>query len=92
MEVLVAETLCLAPGNVHGGIVSVGGLTVGSTVTYKAQNKYRHVGGDLVRTCRVDQLWTRVEPVFRGIAISLSPSLSLPISISFFLSFSVLIR
>ncbi|KAI0238242.1 hypothetical protein LSAT2_011135 [Lamellibrachia satsuma] len=64
---ICAQTTCLTPANVIGALVSIGNLTVGSNVTYRAQNTYRHVGGDLVRTCREDKLWTGEQPVFKEI-------------------------
>ena len=63
---LIVETTCLTPANVIGALVSIGNLTVGSNVTYRAQNTYHHVRGDLVRTCREDELWTGKQPVFQG--------------------------
>ncbi|KAI0229120.1 P-selectin [Lamellibrachia satsuma] len=62
-----AETTCLAPANVIGAKVSIGILTVGSNVTYQPQDTYHHVGGDLVRTCREDKLWSGKQPVFEEI-------------------------
>ena len=35
-------------------------------MTYRHQDNYRYVGGDLVRTCREDELWTGEQPVFEG--------------------------
>ena len=63
---LIVETTCLTPANVIGALVSIGNLTVGSNVTYRAQNTYHHVSGDLVRTCREDELWTGKQLVFQG--------------------------
>ena len=51
---------------VNGAEVSADDLTVDSNVTYRARDRYRHVSGDLVRTCREDQLWTGEQPVFEG--------------------------
>ena len=63
---LIVETKCLTPANVIGAVAAVGNLTVGSKVTYRHHDNYRHVGGDLVRTCREDELWTGEQPVFKG--------------------------
>ena len=62
----VAETKCLPPAKVIGSVVTIGGLMVGSKVTYKALSTYSHVGGDLERTCREDELWSGELPVFEG--------------------------
>ena len=67
---IITETTCLIPTqSVNGGEVFVDKLTVGSKVTYRARDRFRHVSGDLVRTCREDQLWTGKQPVFEGITI-----------------------
>ena len=63
---LIVETTCVTPANVIGALVSIGNVTVGAKVSYRAQNTYCHVGGDLVRTCREDGLWTGEQPVFQG--------------------------
>ena len=62
----VAETKCLPLANVIGSNVTIGKLTVGSKVTYQPLSTYRHVGGDLERTCREDELWSGEHPVFEG--------------------------
>ncbi|KAK2182995.1 hypothetical protein NP493_328g02002 [Ridgeia piscesae] len=73
-----AETTCLTPAHkVSGADVISDKLTVGSKVTYRRRDHFRHVSGDLVRTCREDQLWTGEEPVFEEItcpAISVDDS------------------
>ncbi|KAK2138140.1 hypothetical protein NP493_8681g00002 [Ridgeia piscesae] len=61
------ETVCRAPTDVVGGELSVRSLTVGSTVTYRPKQTYRHVRGDLIRTCREDELWSGELPVFKEI-------------------------
>ncbi|KAI0235778.1 Sushi, von Willebrand factor type A, EGF and pentraxin domain-containing protein 1, partial [Lamellibrachia satsuma] len=61
---MCAATTCLTPITVNGAEVSFDDLTVDSNVTYRARDRYRHVSGDLVRTCREDQLWTGEQPVF----------------------------
>ena len=63
---LIVETKCLTPANVIGAVATAGNLIVGSKVTYRHQDNYRHVGGDLVRTCREDELWTGKQPEFKG--------------------------
>lgn len=63
---MVAETICRAPGNVVGGVLSVGGLTVGANVTYRPQYAYRYVSGDLTRSCGEDELWSGEHPAFEG--------------------------
>ncbi|KAI0231624.1 hypothetical protein LSAT2_018021 [Lamellibrachia satsuma] len=62
-----AQTTCVTPANVIGALVSIGNVTVRAKVSYRAQNTYSHVGGDLVRTCREDGLWTGEQPVFQEI-------------------------
>ncbi|KAI0220809.1 CUB and sushi domain-containing protein 1 [Lamellibrachia satsuma] len=61
------QTTCLAPTNIIGGTLSVESLTVGSVVTYQLQDGYRHVGGDLSRTCGEDKLWNGTQPQFQEI-------------------------
>ena len=63
---LIVETKCLAPANIIGAVATVGNLSIGSKVMYRPQDNYRYVGGDLVRTCREDELWTGEQPVFNG--------------------------
>ena len=64
---IITETTCLTPAHkVSGADVISDKLTVGSKVTYRRRDHFRHVSGDLVRTCREDQLWTGEEPVFEG--------------------------
>ena len=67
---MVVETVCRAPTDVVGGELSVRSLTVGSTVTYRPKQTYRHVRGDLIRTCREDELWSGELPVFKGVLIN----------------------
>ncbi|KAI0232225.1 hypothetical protein LSAT2_017431, partial [Lamellibrachia satsuma] len=61
------KTKCMTPMTVNGADAYVDNLTVGSEVTYRARDRYRHVSGDFVRTCREDQLWTGEQPVFEEI-------------------------
>ncbi|KAK2192700.1 hypothetical protein NP493_25g07031 [Ridgeia piscesae] len=65
-----AETTCLTPAHkVNGADLIIDKLTVGSKVTYRTRrDRFRHVSGDLVRTCREDKLWTGELPVFEEIA------------------------
>ena len=64
---IITETTCLKLAHkVNGADVIIDKLTVGSNVTYRARDRFRHVSGDLVRTCREDQLWTGEQPVFEG--------------------------
>ena len=65
-RIRIAETTCKAPTNIVGGVRSVGSLTVGSKVTYQPADRYRHVSGDLVRTCGEDEHWDGEQPVFEG--------------------------
>ena len=64
---IITETTCLTPSQkVRGADVISDKLTVGSKVTYRRRDHFRHVSGDLVRTCRENQLWTGEQPVFEG--------------------------
>ena len=65
-HIRIAETTCKAPTNIVGGVRSVGSLTVGSKVTYQPADHYRHISGDLVRTCGEDEHWDGEQPVFEG--------------------------
>lgn len=67
---MVAETFCRAPANIVGGIRSEGPLTVRSTITYRPQSAYRHVSGNLTRSCGEDELWSGGQPVFEGAFIN----------------------
>ncbi len=65
---IISETTCLTPAHkVNGADLIIDKLTVGSKVTYRTRrDRFRHVSGDLVRTCREDKLWTGELPVFEG--------------------------
>ena len=64
---IITETTCATPAHqVNGADVIINKLTVGSKVTYRARDRFRHASGDLVRTCREDKLWTGEKPVFEG--------------------------
>ena len=65
-HIRIAETTCKAPTNIVGGVRSVGSLTVGSKVTYQPADRYRHVSGDLVRTCGENEHCDGEQPVFEG--------------------------